>query len=282
MMRKTPGLNAIIGIGVLCARWRRVGLALAMAAGLPLAVAATEAAASIGPNFCLTGSTATDCLMQIDIFNVGGSPPNHLASGYIGIDVKLLSSNMLEFSLQSRTINGVTYGFNNLYANFVNSMTGMSITQISNTTRSGLNNDVFGPVATGSFNADGWGTFNTKIPDSNNPSDPATSLVFDLTWCNNPGCLSLTDLLTTQFMLLNGSGNGNSQGSGGQSFAVEMIPFNSDGNLATGFGASPACQDQTLTNCSVVIATPAPTSLTMIGGGLLACAIAILRRRRAA
>ena len=256
-------------------QWRKAALVLGAAAGLPMLLAATEAAANAGPNFCLGGSDASTCQMQIDMFNVpGGTVPNYLASGYIKIEVDLLDTKELEFKLTSQTVSGVTYGFNNLYANFVAGMTGLSVTQISATSRSG-GTDTYGPIATGSFTADGWGKFNTKIPDVNTPSDPTIALDFTLSWT---GSTALTDLLTDQFMLLNGS-TGNNVQSGGQSFALEMIPYNADGNLATGFGAWPACQDQGLTNC-VVVPTPEPGSLAIIGGGLLGWAI--LRRRRTA
>jgi len=253
---------------------RKAALVLGTAAALPMVLAATEAAANAGPNFCLGGSDASTCQMQIDMFNVGGNPPNYLASGYIKIEVDLLGTKELEFKLTSQTVNGVTYGFNNLFANFVAGMTGLSVSQVSATTRSG-GTDTYGPVATGSFTADGWGQFNTKIPDTGNPSDPTVALDFTLSWT---GSTSLADLLNDQFMLLNGD-PGNGSVGGGQRFALEMIPFNSDGNLATGFGAWPSCQDQSVTDC-VVINTPEPGSLAIIGGGLLGWAI--LRRRRAA
>src|SRR5437899_236035 len=90
------------------------------AAVLSLIVGAPNASAgTIGPNYCLPGSTATDCKVQLDIGNTsGGGGISPYPGPYVGIDITITGSHTLEFSLASDTqVSGATtykYLFDNI------------------------------------------------------------------------------------------------------------------------------------------------------------------------
>ena len=108
-----------------------------LAASVALAALCTAAsgahAATIGPNFCLAGSNASLCNMQIDLRSGGDdeeddhpSAITYQSAGYVGVSMAISSTGAganalqnLSFTLTGRQTEGRQWGFTDLWINLV-------------------------------------------------------------------------------------------------------------------------------------------------------------------
>lgn len=115
----------------------RLWFSAALASAFFLLASGAAQAATVGPNFCLAGSSASLCNMQIDLRSGGeddheddeDSPDGGIIyqpAGYVGVTMAISDSgtgagtlHSLSFTLDSREAEGARWGFTDLWLNLV-------------------------------------------------------------------------------------------------------------------------------------------------------------------
>lgn len=254
--------------------------ALAMASGSAVALPLT----GTNPNVCLPGSTATSCLVALDIREPDPVQYGMFVPGSISI---ANGGSTLRVQFDAGTVGGLTYSFSDLHLNLstayfpeFSSLTNINYTMWDGVVNSGQSFDInlSGPSI---YQADGWGDFNFFMDNENGSDKAMTSLSFDVNF-SSP---IWNNLLTQQVLQLNGHANAHSTiNPGGQSAAAHYyILTGTAGNYAktafTGFAAWPNCFD--LGSClSNPVPEPSPAALLGLGSAIMILGTAVGRRRR--
>lgn len=248
-------------------------------AALVFGMSVTDASATPTTQFCLTGSTADDCKIQLDISNLkapyGSSLPGnapYVSGSYVDntVDHSLAPNQVLvTMNAEQFTLNSKTYQFN--FAEFGLNLANKAT--VSNITFTG--SDAYTGIVKHNHAMDGFGKFSDVLLTSPNGAPGNSSLSFVLTFQHSV----VGDLETSQILALNSFG-----ASAAAHIIVNDITDGTTG-VVTGFAAWPNSCDQNPTpNCipNPPPEAPEPGSLSTLGVGLAALGLYFGWRRRAA
>src|SRR5437868_6372262 len=167
--------------------------------GLAFLVGAAPAdAVTIGPNFCLAGSTTTSCGIQLDIPNAALQP---YTGPYVHGQVTIVDSGTLRFSFTGLSSGSFGYFFDNVALDLVpvSTFTGTFVSGTWGASQGGPGGHTAGSALTSAdvhFGADldegsfghSFGVVSESAGGSQGFSSSLSALAFDVTWGSGTNC----------------------------------------------------------------------------------------------